>query len=381
MFEFKVIKKSKKTKARIGILKTGHGEVETPAFVTVATNAVVKALTSEEVKETKTQIAIANTFHLHLRPGEDIVKKNGGLHKFMNWDKPLMTDSAGFQVFSLGFGSDLKVGKKLKYSPGKDDPIVDANDQPQKIKIFYEGVKFQSPHDGSEVFIGPKESIKIQEALGADIIFAFDECTPPLLTYKYARLALERTHRWAKVCLEVKKSRQALFGIIQGSKFKDLRIESAKNINSLGFEGYGVGGDLGTSKKDTENVLNWTLPYLDERKPRHLLGIGYPEDMELIIRNGVDLFDCTVPTHYARHGVAFINGERVDLRKKRFLKDKNLLDERCSCCVCRNYTRSYLSHLVRAREITGLRLLTFHNLFFFNTYVEKIRERIKSGKV
>jgi len=369
----------------LGILKTAHGEVETPSLVPVATQAVVKTLTAEEAVLTKSRLLICNTYHLHLKPGENIVKSAGGLHKFMNWQKPLMTDSGGFQVFSLGFGHDLKVGKILKYFPGAKRERVEKNQQPKFLKITKDGVHFRSPIDGREVFLGPKESIRIQEALAADIIFAFDECTPPLATFEYAKKALERTHNWAKICLDTRTGlpadRQALFGIVQGSRFKNLRQESAKFINSLGFDGFGIGGDLGTSKETTMKILDWTIPHLDESKPRHLLGIGYLEDMENIVKGGIDLFDCIVPTHYARHGTAFTRAGNLDMAKSKFLKDKNPLDKKCSCFVCQNYRRNYIAHLFRAKEITALKLLTFHNLYFFNTFVENIRKKIKDGKI
>ncbi|MBU2539935.1 tRNA guanosine(34) transglycosylase Tgt [Patescibacteria group bacterium] len=379
MIEFKILKKSKKSRARLGLLETSHGVVETPSLVPVATQAVIKTLTSEEVLQTKSQILICNTFHLHLKPGEEIVKKSGGLHKFMNWQKPLMTDSGGFQVFSLGFGKDLGVGKIIKNYKRKK--VIKYRSQPVSIKINQDGVYFRSPVDGRKIFLGPKESIRIQEKLGADIIFAFDECTPPLAERKYIENSLEKTHRWAKICLESKKTNQALFGITQGSNFKDLRIKSAKFINSLGFDGFGIGGDLGESKEGTEKILEWTIPLLEEKKPRHLLGIGYLEDMENIIKGGVDLFDCTVPTHYARRGIAFVSTGRLDMQKSKFLKDFNPLDKKCGCFVCQNYKRNYICHLFRAKEITALKLLTFHNLYFFNTFVGKIREKIKNGKL
>lgn len=381
IMEFKILKKSKKSKARLGLIETEHGIVETPTLVPVATQGAVKTLTSEEAGAAKCQILIANTYHLHLKPGEKIIKSGGGLHKFMNWQKPLMTDSGGFQVFSLGFGHDLKVGKILKYFPGARRKRVEKNQQPKFLKITKDGVFFRSPIDGREVFLGPKESMKIQEALAADIIFAFDECTPPLATFEYAKKALERTHNWAKICIEQKKSAQAIFGIVQGSRFKNLRQESAKFINSLGFDGFGIGGDLGENKETTMKILNWTIPHLDESKPRHLLGIGYLEDMENIIKRGIDTFDCIVPTHYARHGTAFTSVGKLDMAKSKFLNDKNPLDKNCGCFVCQNYRRNYICHLFRANEITALKLLTFHNLYFFNSFVENIRKKIKDGKI
>ena len=378
MLEFKILNKSTRSLARLGALKTSHGEVETPSLVPVATQAAVKTLTSEEVLLTKSQILIANTYHLHLKPGEKIVKAGGGLHRFMNWQKPLMTDSGGFQVFSLGFGADFGMSKILKFS-AKEKIKLDT--RPRFVKIVPEGVYFRSPLDGKELFLGPKESIKIQEDLGADIIFAFDECPPPLADYQYLKKSLALTHRWAKICLKSKKTKQALFGIVQGGKYKDLRIESAKFIGSLPFDGFGIGGEFGYDKKTMAKMLNWINKELPENKPRHLLGIGYLEDVENIVRSGVDLFDCTVPTHYGRRGIAFTSAGELNLGKSIFLKDKKLLDKNCDCSVCRNYRRNYISHLFRAKEITAMKMLTFHNLYFFNSFVEKIRNKIKDGRL
>lgn len=378
--EFQILKKSKKSKARLGILKTENGVIETPSLVPVATRAVIKTLTSEEVKQTKTQLIISNTFHLHLRPGENVVKKAGKLHKFMNWDRPIMTDSGGFQVFSLGFGRDFGVNKIVK-SKTKKEEAIKRFQQPKEVRITDDGAFFRSPIDGKKLFLGPKESIKIQEKLGADIIFAFDECPPPHANFDYVKDSMEKTHRWADVCLKTKGSRQALFGIVQGSEFKRLRQESSKIIGAMGFDGFGIGGDMGINRNMTRQVLSWAIPNLDEKKPRHLLGIGYLENMEDIIKEGVDLFDCTVPTHYARRGIAFVSSGKLDLRKEIFLNDKKPLDKKCECFVCQNYKRNYICHLFRANEITAMRLVTFHNLFFFNTYVENIRKKIKEGKI
>jgi queuine tRNA-ribosyltransferase/7-cyano-7-deazaguanine tRNA-ribosyltransferase len=381
MIEFSVIKKSKISNARVGILKTSHGEVETPAFVPVATLANLKTLRNDDIIATKTQLLISNTYHLHLLPGEKIVKKAGGLHKFMNLNKPIMTDSGGFQVFSLGFGMDLGVGKVNKY-PSKIEQVVDKGKQPKSIKITDDGVSFRSPLDGRELFLGPKESIAIQESLGADIMFAFDECTPPRVTREYMKKSLARTNVWAKKCILAKKTNQSLYGIVQGSSFKDLRQESARKINSMdGFDGFGIGGDLGDSKTGTQSILKWVLPLLNQSKPRHLLGIGYIDDMENIIKGGVDTFDCTVPTHFARRGIAFTSSGKLDMNKASFLDDKKPLDEKCDCLVCKNYRRNYISHLIRANEITGGALLSFHNIYFFNSYVAKLREKIKTGKL
>jgi len=376
MIEFKIQKKSKKSKARVGLLKTPHGVVETPCLVPVATQAAIKTLDSGEVEKTKSQILICNTFHLRLK------KVSSDLHEFMNWPRPLMTDSGGFQVFSLGFGLDSGVGKifvrdRVSYNL----PEIGSRQQPRQIKIVQEGVFFKSPVDGSKLFLGPKESIKIQEKLGADIIFAFDECTSPLASKEYVEKSLERTHKWAQTCLAVHKTNQALFGIVQGSHFKQLREESSKFINSLDFDGFGIGGDLGKNKETMKKILDWTIPNLNDSKPRHLLGIGYLEDMENIIKAGIDTFDCTVPTHYARRGIAFISFGKINLNQSKFLEDKNSLDRKCGCFVCQNYKRNYLSHLIRAKEITGMKLLTFHNLYFFNNFVEIIRNKIKNNKI
>jgi len=379
MISFKITKKSNKSLARLGLLKTSHGVVETPAFIPVATQATIKALTAEEAKETNSQILISNTFHLHLKPGEKILKSSGGIHKFMNWDRPLMTDSGGFQVFSLGFGMDLGMGKISKKD---NDSKVKLGQQPKSIKITDKGVYFRSPVDGKKLFIGPKESIKIQESIGADIIYAFDECTPPAANYEYTKQSLEKTHRWAKECLRIKKSKkQALYGIVQGGKYKDLREKSAEFIGGLSFDGFGIGGEFGNNKKEMVQMIKWVINKLPEEKPRHLLGIGQLEDIIPIIKSGVDTFDCTVPTHYGRHGVAFTSKGKLDMRKSKFLKDKKPLDKNCKCFVCKNYKRNYICHLIKAKEITGLKLLSFHNIYYFNDYVAKIRKDIKVGKI
>jgi len=377
---FKILKKSKTSGARLGFLETEHGVVETPCLVPVATQAVIKTLESKEVLETKSQILIANTFHLHLKPGEKVVEKSGKLHKFMNWKKPLMTDSGGFQVFSLGFGRDFGVTKFLGKGMS-NQKIIGKFERPKSLKITQDGVFFKSFIDGSKLFLGPKESIKIQEKLGADIIFAFDECTPPLADYEYVKKSLERTDKWAKISLKSKKSKQAIFGIIQGSEFKDLRIESAKFIGSLDFDGFGIGGDLWRDKGGTNRILDWVIPELNEKKPRHMLGVGYLENIKDIIKSGIDLFDCTVPTHYARRGIAFTSEGKLNLKQTKFLKKLEPLDRNCVCNVCLNYKKDYICHLLKAGEITGMKLLTFHNLWYFNTFIEEIRNDIKNGKI
>jgi len=377
--EFNIIKKSKKSKARLGLLKTTHGMVETPAFVGVATKATIKTLSTEDVERTGTQMLISNTFHLHLRPGENLVRANGGVHKFMNWKRPMMTDSGGFQVFSLGFGTDHGVGKILKKG---EERTIEEGMQPQKIKITEKGVEFRSPIDGAKLFLGPKESIAIQEKIGADIILAFDECPSPLADYEYMKKSVARTHRWAEICLKAHKNKkQALYGIVQGGKWEDLRKESARTIGAMGFDGFAIGGEFGYEKEEMEKMLRSTLEELPEEKPRHLLGVGHPEDFEYMIRAGVDTFDCIAPTHYARHGTAFTSGGRVYMKKTSLLKEKKPLDPKCDCYVCKNYTRSYLAHLFRAGEYTGMHLVTFHNLYYLNNLAKEFRGKIRRGEI
>ncbi len=377
--EFEITKRSKKSKARLGLLKTEHGIVETPAFVGVATKATIKTLSTEDVERTGTQMLISNTFHLHLRPGENIVKAHGGVHKFMGWKRPMMTDSGGFQVFSLGFGTDHGVGKILKKG---EERTIEEGMQPQKIKITEKGVEFRSPVDGEKLFLGPKESIAIQEKIGADIILAFDECPSPLADKEYMKRSMERTHRWAAECLKVKKNKkQAMYGIVQGGKWEDLRKESARAIGAMGFDGFAIGGEFGYEKEEMEKMIKSTLEELPEEKPRHLLGVGHPEDFEYMIRAGVDTFDCIAPTHYARHGTAFTSIGRIYMKKTTLLKEKKPLDPKCGCYVCKNYTRSYLAHLFRAGEYTGMHLVTFHNLYYLNNLAKEFREKIKKGLI
>ncbi len=349
----------------------------------VATQAVLKTLWSEQVEQTRTQLLIANTFHLHLKPGEKIVRAAGGLHTFMNWRRPLMTDSAGYQVFSLGFGKDQQVGKILKKGRGTDKHLatVGEHDKPREIKITERGVLFRSPVDGRPVFIGPHESMKIQAALGADIIFAFDECTSPTASHAYTDRSLERTHRWAQISLDQHDPHQALFGVVQGGRYKDLRQKSARVLGALPFDGFGIGGEFGSDKRIMTDMIKWVLAELPDQKPRHLLGIGHLDDIKPIIKAGIDTFDCIAPTHYARHGVAFTRRSRLDLRKAVLLRDRRPLDPTCDCFVCKNYTRSYIAHLFKAREITGLSLASFHNVHLFNTYVAELRDQIRAGKL
>ena len=377
MFGFKILKKSKRSRARLGVISTPHGEIETPAFIPVATRATIRTLDTPEIHEVGAQALICNTFHLHISPGEKIVKKAGGIHGYMQWNKPLMTDSGGFQVYSLGFGRDHGIGKVLK---DEQERVLKEGSQPNAVKITEDGVFFRSPIDGKQLYLSPKVSIGIQEALGADIMFAFDECPSPLADEKYMRASLEKTHRWALECVKAKKSKkQALYGIVQGGGFRNLRIESAEKIGAMEFDGFGFGGEFGYDKKTLKKVVGEVSDALPEKKPRHILGIGHPEDFAIIAGAGGDTFDCIAPTHYARRGVIFTSKGRLDLRKPRFLNDFKPLDPSCKCDVCKTYTRSYISNLMRAHELTGMKLATFHNLFYFNSLAAQVRKMIKNG--
>lgn len=379
MFSFKILKKSKKSSARLGVISTPHGDIETPTFVPVATRGAVRTLDSDEVAENGSQVLIANTYHLHLTPGEKLVKKAGGLHKFMHWKRPLMTDSGGFQVFSLGFGRDHGMGKVLQE---EKERTLKEDASPVSVKITENGVHFRSPIDGTELYLDPKKSIQIQEALGADIMFAFDECPSPLSGEDYMRKSLEKTHRWAQECIDAKKSKkQALYGIAQGGGFPHLRVESAKVIGAMEFDGFGIGGEFGYDKKSLQKIVTKVTNELPAHKPRHLLGIGHPEDFAYSIRSGADTFDCIVPTQYARRGTLFTSTGRIDLRKPRFLADQNPIDKKCKCDVCKNYSRGYVSHLLRAHDLTGMKLATIHNIFYFNALAKSLRKKIGNGEL
>ncbi|MBI2626401.1 MAG: tRNA guanosine(34) transglycosylase Tgt [Candidatus Nealsonbacteria bacterium] len=379
-FGFKIIKKSKKSFARAGILETPHGVIHTPAFVSVATQASIKSLAPEDLENLGAEVILSNTYHLYLRPGSAIVKKAGGLHKFMNWLGPTVTDSGGFQVFSLGWGQVHKIGK-IGFFPGFEEIEQYKGKSPKLVKITENGVEFSSHLDGSKHFFTPEKSIKIQEDLGADIIFAFDECTSPLAGYDYTKKSLRRTHAWALRCLKAKKRKdQALFGIIQGGDYKDLREDSAKFISSLPFEGIGIGGSLGKTRKNMFKILKWLHPFLPGQKPRHLLGIGNPDDLENCVKRGMDLFDCVWPTRLARRGTLLIKKGRLNIGNARYIKDFRVIEAGCFCYTCQNFTRAYLSHLFRAKELLYHRLATIHNLYFTLNLMRKIRENILKGK-
>ncbi len=377
MFSFKV--KKRLGKARTGLLTTPHGEIKTPCFVPVATRGALKGMSFENAKNIGADIFMVNTFHFYCKKEYETVAKMGGLHKFLNIDYPLMTDSGGFQVFSLGAGFLENTGKI-----GGSDPPMDVRTKKGEsmVKIGEDSVVFKSPFDGDKVEITPESSIKAQERLGADIVFAFDECTSPLAPYEYQKESLEKTHRWAEQSLDALSSdRQVMMGIVQGGRFDDLRKESARFISSLPFFGFGIGGSFGESFGDSKNNMYSILEVLEEElpdeKPRHLLGIGEPEDLIEASLRGVDLFDCVIPTRFARHGTALTSEGRVNIESSRYKDDKNPLDKECSCNTCLNYQKSYLHHLAKRKEIYGIMLLTQHNLYFVLNLMEKIREAIE----
>jgi len=369
---------------RAGILETPHGIIETPAFVTVGTKATVKALSPEQVKSIGAQVVLANTYHLYLEPGDERVKKFGGLHKFMNWSGPTMTDSGGFQVFSLGaaYGKELSKITKITDPSQLLAERSTEGETPRLASIGADGVSFRSHLDGSLHYITPEKSIEIQHNLGADIIFAFDECTSPTESIAYQEEALDRTHRWAKKSLEYHQSKenskhQALFGIVQGGREEHLRKKSAEYISSLDFDGFGIGGSF--AKEDMETAVLWVNEILPKEKPRHLLGIGEPEDLIMGIENGVDLFDCVAPTRNGRGGTLYTSEGKINIRNAQFREDEGPLDAECGCEVCKNYSRAYLCHLYRAHEMLGGTLGSMHNLYFIINLVKRLRQAILDG--
>jgi len=381
--DFKIKKELEGTLARVGVIKTQNGEIQTPAFVTVGTKATVKALTPEQVKETGAQVVLANTYHLYLEPGDERIKNMGGLAKAMNWKGPTMTDSGGFQVFSLGAAYGSKLGKIS--DKHKEEPLLTESQEergPKIASIDPNGVMFRSHLDGSAHYITPEKSIEIQHNLGADIIFAFDECTSPYETLHYQKEALERTHRWAKRSLEYHKSKdnskkQALFGIVQGGRDEKLRKESAEFLSGLDFDGFGIGGSF--EKEDMKNAVKWCNEILPKEKPRHLLGIGEPEDLFMAVENGCDLFDCVAPTRMGRNGTVYTKEGRLNLNNSESRDDLRYLDEGCKCYTCQNYSRSYLSHLFRSKEMLAGTLATIHNLYFIISMVDEMRQNLVDG--
>ncbi len=379
-FHFHVEARLPGTAARAAVLSTPHGEVRTPAFIPVGTLATVKSLTPDDLLGLGAEIILANTYHLYLRPGADLVAALGGLHDFMAWQRPILTDSGGYQVFSLGFALEHGVGKIARTFPG---PEASAPRQPihaRLARIDDDGVTFTSHVDGSTHRLTPEKSIEIQEKLGADIILAFDECTSPLSSYEYTRQATQRTHRWALRCLEARRrADQGLFGVVQGGAFQDLREESARFIGGLPFAGFAIGGSLGKSKADMHDVLGWVVPRLPEDRARHLLGIGEPEDLLECVERGVDLFDCVAPTRLGRHGILYTPDGRLNIRNAAFRIDPRPPDAECECYTCRHFSRAYLRHLFVAEELLGYRLATIHNLHFTLTLVRNIRRSILDG--
>lgn len=382
-FSFKIIKQTKNSKARCGILKTPHGFIHTPNLAIVGTKGAIRGISFELAKKFGAEIFMVNTFHLFRNEKYKIIKKFGGLHKFLNLDFPLMTDSGGFQVFSLGFGMAQGVGKVADIFPKETKiNLKTAKENKNLVRIYEDGVEFIDPSNGNKLFLSPEISIQLQKDLGADIIFSFDECTSPLADYSYTKQALERTHRWAERCLQTfgKSKKQVLFGIVQGGEYQDLRETSAKFINSLPFFGFGIGGSLGKSKKDIVKVLNWTLPLLDKDKPRHLLGIGEIDDILNSVEAGIDLFDCVIPTRWARHNAGFTWKGKINLKSSKYLIDKRPIDTQCKCPICQKHSRAYICHLLREKEIYGIILLTSHNIFWILNFFKEIRKAIKENR-
>lgn len=363
-FDFEIIATDRKTQARTGIIHTAHGDIKTPAFVPVGTQASVKSLDNRDLAEIGTQIFFSNTYHLYLRPGIEVIRKIGGLHSFIGWDKPLITDSAGFQVFSLNKRGSASL-----------------------VKIKEDGVFFSSHLDGSKHFFTPEKSIAVQIILGADMMVAFDECTFYPATRRYSRSAMERTHRWAIRCLSEAEKRhdyQALYGVVQGGTYKSLRQQSAEYIDSLPFEGTAIGGvSVGESKKEMVTVLDWVIPRLVSEKPRHLLGVGEINDIFELVQRGIDSFDCVMPTRLGRMGFCLAQKtERflIDLNKSIFAFDEKPIEEDCRCFVCQNYSRAYLHHLFGTKELLAYRLATYHNLWFLERLTDNIKEAIRQNE-
>jgi len=367
---FRILKISKKSKARIGKIKTLHGEVETPVFMPIATAGAVKTLDTQELENLGFKIILANTYHLFLRPGLKVIKKFGGLHRFMTWPKAILTDSGGYQVFSLA----------------------------KRLKISSLGVEFYSPFDGQKIFLSPEKSIEIQLKLGSDILMVLDECVGWPCTREKARQAVERTTHWAirskkEFSRRIKRSRlkvPLLFGIVQGSIYPDLRTESLKEITSLGFDGYAIGGLLvGESEQETFKIIKLVEKELPKDKPRYLMGAGYPEQIVRGVKCGIDMFDCVIPTREARHGRLYIftqndlKGKKfyqiIQIKNRKFKTDLRPLSPFCHCFTCRTYSRAYLYHLFKIKEFLAQRLATIHNLAFYATLIKKIREKIKNN--
>ncbi len=384
--KFTIEKKLKDNMGRAGVLSTPHGDILTPSFVPVGTKATVKAMTPEMLAGLGAQVVLANTYHLYLQPGDEIVAEAGGLGKFMNWHGPTMTDSGGFQVFSLGAAYGKEISKVVKPAdPSVQIPERSSADDgvPRLATIGNDGVSFRSHLDGSLHYITPEKSIQIQQNLGADIIFAFDECTSPAETERYQEEALSRTHAWAKRSLDEHKKKesekksqppQALFGIVQGGRSEKLRKQSAEVIGSMDFDGFGIGGSF--AKEDMSTAVKWVNEVLPEEKPRHLLGIGEPEDLFMGVENGVDLFDCVAPTRIARNGTLYTRDGKINMMNAQYVKDFTPVEDGCECYTCTNYTRAYVSHLYRSKEMLAGTLGSIHNVYFINKLVMDMRNAI-----
>ena len=352
--KYELLHKDKYTNARYGTIETNYGKYETPIFMPVGTQATVKTLDYNEIKEIKAGIILSNTYHLWLRPGEDIIDKAGGLHKFMHYDGPILTDSGGFQVFSLARPKD----------------------------ITEEGVTFKSHINGEKLFLTPEKSIYIQNKLDSDIAMSFDECIPYPATYEYCKNSIERTLRWAKRGKDAfNNERQSLFGIVQGGEYKDLREYSAKETVKMNFDGYAIGGtSVGEDKETMYKMIDYSIKYLPEDKPRYLMGVGEPFDLFEGVERGVDMFDCVHPTRLARHGHAFTKYGKINLRNAKYKEDFTPIDTSCDCKCCQNYTKAYIRHLLISQETLGQRLLSVHNLRFLIRIMENIRESIKEDR-
>lgn len=358
---YKIVAKSGRAKS--ATMHTVHGVIETPVFMNVGTVAAIKgAVSTDDLQNIGTQVQLSNTYHLHVRTGDEIIKKFGGLHKFMHWDKPILTDSGGFQVFSLA---------KLR-------------------KISEAGVEFNSHIDGRKIFMGPKDSMRIQSNLASTIAMAFDECPPALADKAYVRDSVDRTTRWLKICKQEMdrlngledtiNKEQLLFGINQGAIYEDIRIEHAKTISELDLDGYAVGGlAVGESHEEMYRILDETVPYLPEEKPTYLMGVGTPANILEAVDRGIDFFDCVYPTRNGRHGHVYTDRGKLNLFNKKYELDPLPIDEKCACPTCRSYSRAYIRHLLKAKEMLGLRLCVLHNLYFYNTMMSEIREAIRAG--
>ena len=353
ILEFKI--SATDAKARRGKLNLLSGVVETPAFMPVGTYGSVKGLTPDQVKQTGADVVLGNTFHLMLRPGTDVVEQQGGLHKFINWNGPILTDSGGFQVFSLG----------------------------EMRKISEEGVTFRSPVDGSEIFLGPEDAIKIQHRLGSDVVMVFDECTPFPASEQEAKKSMELSMRWAERCRSAHGNNEAaLFGIVQGGMFKELRDESLQRLMDIGFDGYALGGlSVGEPKDQMRNIVEYCGERMPAEKPRYLMGVGTPEDIVYAVSQGIDMFDCVMPTRNARNGHIFTSQGVLRLRNKRFRNDSRPLDVNCDCYTCKNFSRAYLHHLDKCKEMLGAQLNTIHNLSYYQSVMSGLRGAIEKGRL